>query len=347
MAGRCSGGGAGSGRRAGLMDVARRAGVGIATVDRVLNERGSVSAATARRVIEAARELDLRRVLPRPYARRLRLEVLLARPDPPFRARLSRGFASVAATLDRAVIVQRTVLRETEPARVAARLRATQADGIILYGEDHPALAAAIREVSAAGRPVVSLVTDIPDSGRIAYVGIDNGKAGRTAGFLAARLAGREGAALVLTNSLGFRAHAERVAGFRAGLAGEAPGMAVAALLHGFDEDDRSARLVRRALAEHAGLAAVYNTGGAVAAVAAVLRQHRARSGRELVYIGHELGRESAALLREGVMTLAIDQAFELQTRRAVELLLHRLGATEVPPGPAEVPFTLHTRENL
>ena len=37
--------------KAGLQDVARLAGVGVATVDRVLNERGNVSPATARRVI--------------------------------------------------------------------------------------------------------------------------------------------------------------------------------------------------------------------------------------------------------------------------------------------------------
>ena len=45
-------------------------------------------------------------------------------------------------------------------------------------------------------------------------------------------------------------------------------------------------------------------------------------------------------------MTLTIDQAFELQARRAVELLLHRLGHSDLPPGPAEIPFTLHTRAN-
>ncbi|MBV8578173.1 MAG: LacI family DNA-binding transcriptional regulator, partial [Acetobacteraceae bacterium] len=62
--------------------------MGVATVDRVLNERGNVSPTTARRVIEAARQLDLKRVLPRPYMRRVRIEVLLAQPDAPFVARL-------------------------------------------------------------------------------------------------------------------------------------------------------------------------------------------------------------------------------------------------------------------
>ena len=331
--------------KAGLQDVARLAGVGIATVDRVLNERGNVSPATARRVIEAARQLDLKRVLPRPYVRRIRIEALLAKPDPPFLLRLTRGFNTIAATLDRAVILQRTILADAEPAAVAARLRGSMADAVILYGEDHPDVAAAVDELAASGRPVVSMVTDLARArGRLAYVGTDNVKAGRTAGFLAARLSRRQGPVLVLTNSTGFRAHLDRIEGFRTGLAREAPEMPIAAVLESHDEDDRAARLVKKALADHPGVVALYNTGGAVAAVAAVLR--RWRQPGELVYIGHELSPENAELLREGVLTIAIDQAFELQARRAVEILLHRLGCLDWPPAAAEVPFTLHTREN-
>ena len=331
--------------RAGLQDVARLAGVGIATVDRVLNERGNVSPATARRVLEAARQLGLKRVLPQPYVRRVRIEALLARADPRFLTRLTEGFSAVAATLDRAVILQRTTLADAKPAAVAARLRGSQADAVVFYGEDHPEIAAAIDALAAAGRPVVSVVTDVSRAaGRLAYVGIDNHKAGRTVGFFAARLARQPGAALLLTNSTGFRAHLDRIEGFRAALAQEAPGMPVAAVLEGRDEDDRAARLVERALIDHPGVVALYNTGGAVAAVAHVLRR-RGRAGC-LVYVGHELSPGNADLLREGVLTLAIDQAFELQARRAVELLLHRLGTLDAPPAAAEVPFTLHTREN-
>ena len=331
--------------RTGLLDVAQLAGVGLATVDRVLNERGNVSPATARRVIEAARQLHLKRVLPRPYLRRVRIEVLLAQPDPPFLGRLTAGFNTLAATLDRAVIIQRTTLAGAAPAKVAARLRGSAADAVILYSEDHPEIAAVIDALAAAGRPVISMVTDVSRArSRFAYVGIDNVKAGRTAGFLAARLARRPGAALVLTNSTGFRAHLDRIEGFRTGLAREAPEMPVAAVLEGRDEDDRAARLVRKALADHPGVVALYNTGGAVAPVASVLR----RFGKpgDLVYIGHELSPGNAELLREGVLTVAIDQAFELQARRAVEILLHRLGYLDSPPAAAEVPFTLHTREN-
>lgn len=42
-----------------LADIAREARVGVATVDRVLNKRAAVKESTARRVLEAARQLGL------------------------------------------------------------------------------------------------------------------------------------------------------------------------------------------------------------------------------------------------------------------------------------------------
>ena len=270
--------------------------------------------------------------------------MLLARAEPRFLARLIQGFDAVAATLDRAVILLRTTLPEAAPTAVAARLRGSGADGFILYGEDHPDIAGAVDALAAAGRPVVSIVTDISRATRrLAYVGIDNLKAGRTAGFLAARLARRSGPVLI-TNSVDFRAHRDRIEGFRVGLTREAPEMPIAAVLKGRDEDDRAARLVRKALADHPGVVALYNTGGAVAAVGSVLRLRREPGG--LVYIGHELSPGNTELLREGILTAAIDQAFELQVRRAVEVLLHHLGRLDAPSAPTEVPFALHVREN-
>lgn len=326
-----------------LHAVAERAGVGIATVDRVLNERGGVRVETARRVIEAARQLGLRRTLPAPYAREVRLDVLLARSQTPFFARLQAGFVRVAATLDR-VVVLRSALDQSKPRLIAQRVRDTAADGVILYCEEHPAILDAIAGIAGRGTPVICLTTDLPASPRLAYVGIDHARAGRTAALFAALATRGEGDALVLATSLGYRAHKERLAGFEAGLAEHAPAMRLARVLQGHDDRDLAYRLVAQALRESPGATALYNTGGANRAVAAALRD-AGRAGF-VAFLGHELTESSAALLHEGVMTLAIDQAPELQARRAVEIMLARLGLLAPDPQPGTIPFTLHTREN-
>ena len=333
-----------AGVRHGLEAVAARAGVGLSTVDRVLNERGSVSPNTARRVIEAARDLGLRRILPTPYTRQVRIEVLLARSDTPFLDRLTGAIAQVAATLDRSIVILRSTVDMTDPASVAPRIAASRADGIIVYCEEHPANVAAIAASTAAGRPVICIVTDVPEAPRLAYVGIDHAKAGRTAGFFIARMALRQGPALILATSIGFRAHKQRIDGFRAALALHQPGIHVAEILPTADDLERAYHQLTQALRRMPEVVAVYNTGGANPAVASAIRDSAAPGA--ILFVGHELTESSAGLLRDGIMTVTIDQAPELQARRAIDLMLSHLGVTPAQTVGSEIAFTLHTREN-
>jgi LacI family transcriptional regulator len=332
-----------------LEEVARRAGVGLSTVDRVLNERGSVSAATERRVIQAARELGLRRLLPAPHARQVRIEVMLAPSVTPFMRRLTEAMEQVAATLDRSIVILRSGIDMRDPAFVASRIGGSQADGIIIYCEEHPANVAAIAAVTAAGRPVICVVTDVPDSPRAAYVGIDHAKAGRTAAFFVARMGqvagvAPAGVALILSTSTGFRAHKQRIDGFREALAVHRPAVVVAPVMTSGDDPERAYHLLTQALRRTPDTIALYNTGGANAAAADAIRD-AGRAGN-LTFVGHELTDESAALLRAGAMTVAIDQSPELQARRSIDLMLTHLGVTPAETMGGEIAFTLHTVEN-
>ena len=95
---------------ANLADVAARAGVGSATVDRVLNERGNVSPETAWRVVEAARALGLRRILPQSYRGLLRIEAILPRPELPLIDRLLRFLRARRQRFGRSVVLLRKIL---------------------------------------------------------------------------------------------------------------------------------------------------------------------------------------------------------------------------------------------
>lgn len=61
--------------------LAERAGVSLATVDRVLNERGGVSPQTVQKVLESAREAGLKRILPEEHRHAWQIEVLLSGDD--------------------------------------------------------------------------------------------------------------------------------------------------------------------------------------------------------------------------------------------------------------------------
>lgn len=336
----------GKSRRATLAEVASRAHVGIATVDRVLNERGGVSLKTSAKVLSAARDLRLKRLLPTPHHRIIRIEVLLTRPETPFFSRLNDEFRRLSAGLDHSIVVQRTLLPDEKPETMARAMRQSSADVIIVYTLEHEAIHRAVAANAARGVATVTIVSDLPNSKRRAYAGIDHYQAGRTAGYFAGRMASA-GPVLILCNHVTFNAHAARIKGFGDYLAAAGGGLAITEILEGEDDEQRSELVVREALNRHPDAVAIYNTGGANQAVAAALQ----RLDPQPVFIGHELNEISRQLLKEGVMALVIDQNPDQQARLALEIALESVGLEGppwiAPPRRTAVPFTLYGPENI
>jgi LacI family transcriptional regulator len=170
-------------------DIAKHAGVGTATVERVLNGRGGVRPATAEKVIAAARALGYPRRLPEVHRGLLRIEVILVRPETTFFRRLARAFERISATLDPSVRVHRTFVEEGDPKAIAARIVSTEMRraGLILAVPDHPEIREAVATAAASGLPVVDVVTRAAEAGSD-FVSIDNYAAGRTAALFLSRM---------------------------------------------------------------------------------------------------------------------------------------------------------------
>ena len=124
-----------------------------------------------------------------------------------------------------------------------------------------------MRRLAAAGIPVVTLVTDLPASGRLAYVGIDNRAAGATAAYLIGQWLGdRPGNVLVTPQPRLL----PRRGGTRDGLPGDDAGPLAGALVEIDDSDGLDATmrgLVGAALAADPGIRAVYSIGGGNSAI--------------------------------------------------------------------------------
>ncbi|WP_201319756.1 LacI family DNA-binding transcriptional regulator, partial [Burkholderia sp. E168m30] len=107
-------------RTARFDEIAALAGVSTTTVDRVLNERGSVSAQARERVVAAARQLGVPRQLPDTRHGLIHVDVLLPDTDAPFFRRLQQALQRSLQMLDRRVVVHRTILPAADDARAAA-----------------------------------------------------------------------------------------------------------------------------------------------------------------------------------------------------------------------------------
>lgn len=327
-------------------DIAARAGVGTATVERVLNGRGGVRPATAEKVIAAARALGYARRLPDLHRSLLRIDVILVRPETAFYRRLSAAFERISATLDSSVKVHRSFMDESDPRAIAARIASseTRRAGLILAVPDHPQIRAAVTAAVGSGLPVVHVVTRAAE-GVGELVSIDNYAAGRTAALFLSRMQARDGTVMALCHPI-YQVHRERMRGFSDYFARHPrDGLSFRWIGFGRDEARRASGLLSDALQAWPDLVGLYNAGAANAALADVLRRHR--HGRRVFFVGHELTENSAAALRDGLMSVVLDQAPEAQARRAIDLLLQRLGLLEMALDTAPIRFITLTAENV
>ena len=310
-----------------LKDIAREAGVSLATVDRVLHHRPGVRPDTVRRVQEIiARNAFQPHVAAAELARgrARRFAFVMPTGANPFMQQIEAYLGEMSGWLAaRRLSVELVNTDVFDPAVLAASLEALSGnyDGIAVVALDHPGVRAAINDLVDAGTKVVTLVSDVPSSRRHHYVGIDNIAAGRTAGALVGRLVGQKSGKIgIIAGSQGLRDHAERIFGFNQVVASEFSHLDVLPLLEGRDDDDRSEQLISRLLGKHPDIIGLYNVGAGTQGVAKALTE----AGREkqVVFIAHDLTAMTRRLLLQGALDAAISQNPGHEARAAVRVLL-------------------------
>jgi LacI family transcriptional regulator len=115
-------------------------------------------------------------------------------------------------------------------------------------------------------------------------------------------------------------------------------------VLFDFDDEHITMALLRDALRRNPNIVGVYSAGGDNVAVASVLKQSAAR---RVFWIGHELTEQTRSYLRQGIMSIVLDQAPEIQARRSIDLTLKALGLIRVDVSADPVRFLTVTPENL
>lgn len=339
-------------KRPTIQDLAREAGVGVATVDRVLHGRDHVRQATAQRVAEAAERIGYHaagllqaRAATWP---KMRYGFVLQKPAQAFyrdfAARLERAVADHPEVEGRADILFPAHQTPDDYCDAIRRL-ADRCDGVAVVAPNQPQIAALLRDLRAEGKPVFTLLNDLAQGDRLGYFGTDNIKVGRIAAWMITTQLHSPGKLATFVGSSRWHGHILRETGFRSYVHEFAPKFQLLDTMVNLDTRQLTYEATLDLLERHPDLRGLYVAGGGMEGAIAALRDSRP-AGRVALVV-NEITPESRAALTDRYACLAMATPLAELCRRVVAAMTAaKLGAAP-PPGQVFMDPVLYTPESV
>jgi LacI family transcriptional regulator len=300
-----------------IKEIARHAGISTATVDRVINNRAHVSPQTKTRVARAISELERQEQQIATQGRQMFFDFVIDAP-----ARFSHEVKAAAeAVMDQfgmAVCRPRFLTQEIMPAadvvQALDRIIKRGSQGVCIKARDIPEIRAAVDRVVTAGIPVVTLVTDIQDTARTAYVGLDNASAGRTAAYLISQSLGHDkGTVLTTRSNAKFLGEEERETAFALALRGWCPHLQTVSTSSGGGVHYETTKDLGGFMDQLGDLRAVYSMGGGNRTILDMLDHHRLVPQ---VFVAHDLDQDNRSLIAEGRINFVLHHDLQTDMQR-------------------------------
>lgn len=347
-----------------IADLAREAGVSISTVDRLLNGRYPVKAATAEHILATADRLGFyaaTAIRDRLRTRRpdLTIRVVLHQSYRPFYTDLAGAIGAAAANVAegrvRARIVHADDLSPEAIAQDMLRVGA-RVDVVSVVAAQHPQISRAIDELAARGVATIAIISEHSAQVPVGYVGADWVKLGRTAGWMLDRCCTVPGRLGIVAGSHRYRCHELSEIGFRSYMREHRPDLHLLEPISNFEDRDVAERTTRELLEREPDLRGIFMCGGAVSGAVAALRQVRAPF--EVPVVAMELTDDRRRALTDGYLTMTLATPVRLMAERLVAAALEvaddmaAAGASGTRAAPRRsvverIPFDLFTSENI
>ena len=334
-------------------DIAETAGVSLATVDRVLNRRPGVKAATRERVEAAIKKIGFVREMAAANLAKGRIYPLVfvvPRGNNSFMEGLKFEVEQAIARSpqERTRIAIRDVPRFDGPSLAAAldKLAADPPAGVAVVAVDHLMVHDAIARLKDLGVAIVTLVSDLPGSPRDHFTGVDNLAAGRTAGSLMGRfLAGRAGKVAVVAGSMLVGDHRDRLEGFRKSLSELNASLEILPAMEGQDDPDQVHGLVSECLRRE-NLSGIYSLGAGNRGLIRALKELPPTESRPVV-IAHELTPHTRVALQSALIDAVLNQDAGHEVRSAIRVLKARADGIDVIEGQERIRIDIFLKDKL
>ena len=334
-------------------DLAIAAGVSLATVDRVLNDRSGVRKDTVEKVNQAIEKLGfIRNIVAANLARGkdYRFLFLLPRTGDQFLegliSRIDEANLAFAAEMIRAEVIR---IHENDPHQIAnllGTLDPKTVNGVAIMAPESPQVRDAKARLAERGVETVSFISGQITSDHDDFVGIDNHAAGATAGRLMGRFSERKpGKILVIAETMYARDSLERRLGFDEVINTDYPHLTVLPSLETYGDPDRTARIIGSSFTSHRTIAGVYVLSSeARLPLEVVTRQTVA--GHPLI-IAHERTPFTEAALVSNRIDALITQDPGHLVRSAIRILRARCDRREVLASQEKIRIEILLKENI
>jgi len=311
-------------------DLAKAAGVSLATVDRVLNDRPGVTEKTVTKVYETIEKIGfVRNIQAANLARgkHYQFRFLLPTTGGKFLTELLTQIENAALSYTSEMIetnVQQ--ITANDPHLVAnhlASLSSMDVDGIAIMVPESPQVRDAITRLSERGISVVQFLTGQPKASDIDFVGIDSHAAGATAGRLVGGFSqSKDGSIIVISDTMQARDSIERRLGFDETIGRLYPKLRILPSLETYGNEKRAHRIICDSVENNPDIVGAYVLSAEAQAPIEALEN--CVDASHVTIVAHERTSFSASALRKGVIDAIIAQNTGHAIRSAIRIMRAR-----------------------
>jgi len=247
-------------------DLAREAGVSLASVDRVLNGRSGVNESTIKAVQAAATRIGFVRNISASNLARQRIYrflFLLPQRGGEFLQTITERIEEAKSSfMDSSVFIEQSCILSDDPHHTVgllAKIVPEKFNGVAIMAGESPQLRDAIMRLEQRGVHVVRFISGDPDNKAFSFAGIDNYAAGATAARLLGRFCGNiSGKILVITENLHSLDVIERRLGFDHIMTQDYPNLSPLPSLETYGTGHRTDQVIANAYANHPDIVGAY-----------------------------------------------------------------------------------------
>lgn len=334
-------------------DLARAAGVSLATVDRVLNQRPNVSSRSTKKVLAAIEQIGfVRNIAAANLAKSTAYQFRIVLPDTgdQYVAEIIREVGATNDALRTDLVTLDVALVPVEDPHAVSNYLATldpdTTGGVAIMTPESPQVRDAITRLGERGIQVVQFLSGAEHRDNVDFVGIDNDAAGATAARLLGRFNGdRPGTIAVIAETMRAEDSIARRIGFDRVINTSFPHLRPLPSLETHADPERASRIIGRTLDYNRDIVGLYVMSPESRVPLLAATEHTDLG--KLVTIVHERTPFSISALKKGDVDAIIAQNPGHAVRSAVRLLRARTDKREPVISQEQLRIEILLEDNL